>query len=401
YLVRLRPTGFDYTDGSPLLLTSGGDYSDYDRNRFVFDGRPYRLGAVDEQLFADNILFDRTVNISAGKTHNWLIGNSFTAPVDVQKLIDIMGASSLSFEKNIYVYPLGSVNYQTHQVQSGGSGMNVIDLDEIPSMSYFMIRLSKNKAQNGSLTLRRNEILTHGKASHTLRSAGIEYSNEVVFRVSPESNPGIYDLAGIGLRRDGNPKYDTNDILKVGNSDESESFSLYSLSEDGQKLSANIIPENAPEAPLHFFPGSAGGRFNLTVSRMESLKTQGLWLEDTKEGIIRDLFESGGSYGFEASPEDEPDRFIVRFQNLAGTDLRDFRDTGDFKVFLCDDRLIVRGLTSDDIGAHLLVYDTQGQLLQQTPVTQDPEMDMAAPSVEGIYIFRLEGKRVITLKFRK
>jgi hypothetical protein len=181
-----------------------------------------------------------------------------------------------------------------------------------------------------------------------------------VFRVSPESNPGIYDLAGIGLRRDGNPKYDTNDILKVGNSDESESFSLYSLSEDGQKLSANIVPETASEAPLHFSPGSAGGRFSLTVSRMESLKTAGLWLEDTKEGIIRDLFESGGSYGFEASPEDDPDRFIVRFQYSEVTGQESLKDFKDFKVFLRDDRLIVRGLVADDIGSRLLVYDTQG-----------------------------------------
>jgi hypothetical protein len=402
YLVRLRPSGFDYTGGSPLLLTSGGDYSDYDRNRFVFDGKPYRLGAVDEQLFADNILFDRTVSIAAGKTHNWLIGNSFTAPIDVQKLVDVMGASSLSFERNIYIFPLGSVGYQAYQVQlDAEKSMNIVDLDEIPSMSYFMIRLSRNSAQNGSLTLRRNEILTHGKASHTLRSAGGKYSNEAVFRVSPAARPGIYDLAGIGLRRDGNPGYDANDILKTGNSDESESFSLYFLSEDGQKLSAGIVPENASKASLCFSPGRAGGRFNITVSRMESLKTQGLWLEDTKEGIITDLFESGGSCDFEASPEDAPGRFVVRFQPPEEANTGDSLELRELRVFPKDGRLIIQGLASGDTGARLLVYDARGQLLREDTVTQIPEMDMPAPAAEGIYVFRMEGARSITLKFRK
>jgi hypothetical protein len=424
YLVKLRATGFDYSAllaSGGLPITSGGDASDYDVSKFIFNGAPYRMPGVDEQLFTDDVLFERSIDLAANTSPtyiNWVIGNSWTSPIDINKLVDLMGNSTLYFKPFIYVFPSGSTNYQVYKCTATdpSSSMTVIDLDEIPAMSYFMLRLDNKKKQDGTFMLRRNELLTHGNASHsTLKSAKVESSfhNEVLFRVSPESNPGIYDLAGIGLRPNGNPNADSNDILKPGSSSTgsgsgdtgsgtgSELFGLYSVSGDGRRLSANIVPETSDAVPLHFSPGTFRSRFKLEASRMESLKTSSLWLEDTKEGIITDLFESGGSYGFEVSPEDEPGRFVVRFQNLVGTDLKDFRDFGDIRVFVLGDRLIVRGLSSDDIGARLAIYDVQGQLLQQTPVTQSPEMDMAAPSTEGIYIFRLEGKRVITLKFRK
>jgi hypothetical protein len=295
--------------------------------------------------------------------------------------------------------------------------MDIITLDEIPAMSYFMVRLDRNRLQNGEFVLRRNAILTHGNASHTglKRATADGFSNEVLFRVSPLENPGIYDLAGIGLRAGGNPAADDRDILKPGSAGDnrdngdsgdadSELFSLYSVSGDGKKLSANIVPEGTDTVPLCFSPGSSSGRFNITVSRMESLRTEGLWLEDLKDGSVTDLLQSGGSYDFEVSPDDDPKRFTVRFsaQNVTGLEsLKSLTSLKSPKIYYADGRVVIKGLTSEDAGARLLIYDIQGQLLQQETVTQTPEMSIAAPQTEGVYIFRLEGQRVFTLKFRR
>jgi hypothetical protein len=277
--------------------------------------------------------------------------------------------------------------------------MQVIGLDEIPAMSMFMIRLGK-KPQNGRFVLRRNDILTHGKSSHsTLRSTENTYNNEVVFRVSPESNPNIYDLAGIGLRKDGNPNNDKNDILKAGVSDNSELFCLYSVSEDGEKLSANIVPETTASVPLYLAPGSSEGRFRIEATRMESLQT-GLWLEDLKEGTIVDLFQTEGSYAFDVSQEDLPGRFNVLFQPQAATDLEELSNT-PLRIYYAAGQIAVKGLNVEDAGSRIQIVDVQGQLLQQATVTQTPEMYITAPLAEGVYIFRLEGKRVVTLKFKR
>jgi hypothetical protein len=407
HLVKLRAANFDYSQltASGGLAGSGGNASDYNVSKFVFNGAPYQMDAVDEQVFADSVLFKRNINLAAGVSAtyiNWVIGNSWTAPISITSLVNLMGSSPLYFEPFIYVFPNGSTNYQVYKCQTSENGMQIIDIDEIPAMSYFMVRLDNTRNQTGTFTLRRNELLTHGNASHsTLKAASLPYNNEVLFRVGPASNPNIYDLAGIGLRRNGNPNADGNDILKPGDGEGGELFSLYALSDDGRRLSASIVPETAEAVPLCFSPGTSTGAFRLEASRIESLRTEGLWLEDKKEGTVTDLLQSNGSYGFEVSAGDSPDRFTVHFQPMAATTLEALKPLTPLKVYCTGNEIIVTGLVDDDAGSRLLIYDAQGQLLHQATVTQAPEMRLPVSLSEGVYIFRLQGKRVFTLKFRR
>jgi hypothetical protein len=410
YLIKLRKKGFDYQEliaSGGLVFSSGGDASDYDKSKFVFNGHIYRLGERDEQLFADSILFTRSINIAANAAPtyiNWIIGNSYTAPISVKKIVDLLSSSSLMFEPYIYVFPQGSTGYQVFDIQNSGSpnGMQLIDLSEIPAMSYFMIRLDNRVAQNGTFTLRRNEILTHGKASHGgFRSSGDDgYRNEVVFRVSPESNPNIYDIAGIALRRNGNPKGDNYDIPKAGIGNNGELFYLYSVSEDGKKFSANVMPDTSSVVPLYFLPGSSEGRFRMEARRMESLRTNGLWLEDRKEGHVVDLLENGGNYSFVAGPDDDPARFCVRFR-LGETSGMDRLSSNLVQVYYSQGELFIRGLTAEDAGSGIRIVDIRGQTLCRSVVKQAPEMSIEVSLPAGVYVFRMEGKRSVTLKFKR
>jgi hypothetical protein len=408
YLVKLRAKGFDYSGliaSGGLGMETGGNATDYELDKFIFDGKPFNMPAVEEQLFADSVLFRQTVNITNNpKTINWIIGNSYSAPIHLDSLAKVMAESDLYFAPYIYVFPAGSTDYQPLHINKPTSSMDVAVVEkEIPAMSYFMIRLSKGRKQVGTFTLCRNRLLAHGKASHgSLRSSSSGYSNEVVFRVSPASTPNIYDLAGIGLRADGNPNTDNNDLPKAG-AGSCETFRLYSLSGDGQKLSANIVPETTKAVSLCFSPGAANGMFTLNVSRMESLRTSGLWLEDRKEGIVTDLLQTNGVYLFEASPGDLAERFTVRFQPSPATGVGDegVSSAPLPRIVNVGNEIIIKGLSDDDAGSRLQITDLQGRLLRQATVVQSPEMRLPAPSADGIYIFRMEGKRILTLKFRR
>jgi hypothetical protein len=409
YLVKLRKTGFPYSEliGSGGLVLTGGNAADYDVSKFIFNGAPYRMPSVHEQVFAEDVLFERSISLEENAFPvyiNWIIGNSWTSPIDIKALVDLMGSSPLYFEPSIYVFPYGSTNYQVYQCLSTEDGMQIIHPDEIPSMSYFMLRLDNTKNQNGTFTLRRNELLTHGNASHSSlrRSTVPAYNNEVLFRVSPASNPNIYDLAGIGLRIKASPNTDAHDLLKPGNGESSEQFGLYTTSGDGKRLSANIVPTTVDAVPLCFSPGAAGGRFLLEASRLESLQTECLRLEDRKAGSITDLLQTGGIYAFETSPGDDANRFIVHFQPSATTGVKEVVQTTPLPRIICiGNEIIISGLVEDDSGARLQITDLQGRTLLQSTVTQIPEMRLPAPLATGIYIFRMEGKRVFTLKYRR
>jgi hypothetical protein len=93
---------------------------------------------------------------------------------------------------------------------------------------------------------------------------------------------------------------------------------------------------------------------------------------------------------------------VLHFRDVLGaaTGLKSSKSLMPLNVFSKDNELVIQGLDDSDTGSRLLVYDTQGQLLQQAIVTQAPEMRLPVSLSEGIYILRLQGKRVFTLKFR-
>jgi hypothetical protein len=396
YLLKLRKTGYLYEELQHTfgLAVTGANVSEYEKDKFIFDGEPYNLSSMKEtkQLFARNVLFDSgDLNFNINKTINWIIGNSYSAPISIDVLKEKIESSALAFDPHIYVFPAGSTTYQVIRITGPDNGFNIIDVDQIPAMSYFMIRLDRNSTQNGRFVLNKNEILTHGDISHAMRSSK-QYDNEMVFRISPVSNPNIYDLAGIALRENGMLRFTANDLQKVSSP---EVFTIYTKSIDNVKLSANVIPSSTMQMPLYLSPGQSEGRFRMDVSRIESLQTEGLWLEDLIESTITNLIETDGFYEFNITPKDSEQRFIVHFQRPTGIE----SITSDLQMYFSKNRLIINGLDYADIGSTLRIVDMQGRIIISKAIEQQPEEIIEFSLPQGAYIARIEGKRNLTIKF--
>jgi hypothetical protein len=421
YLVKARPRNFDYSS----LITNGGlgvtgaeNATLYDTDKFSFNGKIYNMSLpadYKEQVFADDVLFSHTLSGPLNKTVNWVIGNSWTSPISVQALVDSINAHpTIWFETGIYVWPSGSTTYQRYTAPWASASTTpnapkpitiLPDLEAIPSQSIFMIRvLSDAQAavdagngyqQNGTFTLNKKTVLTHKDITHNnLRAASFDFQDEVLFRVSPEANPNIYDLAAVGLRDNASQTFDKQDISKMylNNS----AFLLYSLSTDGQKLSVNAVPPGTKNLPLCFYPGDTENRMTISASRTESIAQ--VWLEDLLTNTLVDLKEQN-NYTFNASPQDSPERFVVHFMNLP-TEIENL--SGNFlQGYYANNELIIKGLRDDDLNASFFVVDLQGRMMKQMTVTQTPEMHIPLQLSEGIYIAKLQGKRTITIKFRK
>lgn len=402
YLLRLRKQDYSYDE----LIKTGGlgitkaEAFDYNKDKLMMCGQLYNLEPATKQLFARDTLFHYELNNAEAKTLNWIIGNSYTCSISIDSLINAMGNSPLKFEPNIYVFPKGSTSYHIYKIQPNNvnNSMNVIDIESIPAMSYFMIRVSKNANQSGSLTLTKKDLLVHDNNPHSYVDKIDEstFSNEVLFKVSPDENSNVYDMAGIALRSNGNKNADGNDIIKVSNSND-ELFQLYAVSEDNQKLSANIIPEDMTTTRLNLLPGKAKGTFRIEAQRIQSLSTEGIWIEDLKERKVVDLKESNGIYVFEVNPLDDPNRFKVHFKKVY-TNIEEVNDEF-WQIYYSDNNLIVEGLTTDDIGSELFVADIQGRILFTQKIHEAPKTSIFLNLNKGIYIAKLEGKRTLSLKF--
>lgn len=400
YIVRMRANSFGHEDLKDLggLVITGADPAHYDKDEFVFNGEVYTLTNKqnEKQLFARNTLYNQSVDLASNiRTTNWVIGNSYTAPISIDAIEKIMlEHPSIYFVSELYLLPPGQTTYQTYTLfgENGGMELNG-DISEIPAMSYFMIRLDKNYNQTGTLALNKNDILTHGNAPHAMRAPRV-YDNEVVFRVSPVSNPNIYDLAGIALRENGSLEASHLDQSKIASPD---LFYLYTLSSDEVKLATNILPKNTEKYPLYFYPNSGIGRFRLEASRMESLNSEGLWLEDLKSGKIMDMLNYAGGYEFEAEQGDAAGRFMVHFVKPVQTGIHDLLKS-DIRAYYDNNHVVVEGLTGEHTGSVYYLIDMQGRVLEKGSINKYPRTEIPTNLTSGVYLFRLEGKDSLTLK---
>ncbi|NDV47052.1 T9SS C-terminal target domain-containing protein [Paludibacter sp. 221] len=378
YLIKPRPEGYDYSQ-LPFDQTGGMAASVYDQGKFVFDGTIYNLDKTVEQLFAGDEIFRKELaGASYNKTVNWLIGNSYTSAISIDKIYDEIVNTGLNLSSTIYIYPAGSTSYVPYSFSP--SAVNIIDLSDIPSMTYFMVRLSKNKTQTGSFAINRS-MQTHGKQSNNFMRSRRLYNDELIFRVSPDDNSNVYDLAAIALR-----DKVSGGQAKVTNP-QKDAFQLYS----GNKMSVAVELKGTKVVPLGFIPSANIDSYKLSVSRVESMTTEELWLEDRKTGKWVNLYETN-EYAFEANADDVEERFYVHFaaQNTTGDDCS---NQSPLTAYYHNDNIIIHGLHAQDMDAAIRVSDVQGRSIINTKVGNYPDETIHATLTTGVYLVHIGGNR--------
>jgi hypothetical protein len=413
YVISLRHPGFNYqglTNGDIsegglwwTNHTDGGDANKYyDRNVFVFGDRLYAQGAKPKQLYADQTLFT-----SVGKTPrtdgvtNWVIGNSYTAGIDVNKLAEKMKESKLNFGDRIFIF-YGEANQSYVPVNLIDTDFNIIpDLDVIPTQLTFVLQVHEGSPADNTFAITK-DMLKHGDKEHGAQAAkGNHFSDEVLFTVSPVDNPKQRDVTLMGFRSNAKGTYDKVDLEKIYNTT-NNAFQLYSTSDDDQRLVGNALSFGTARALLCFKPSSEKANFVISTSRLESLNTEIVVLEDLKTRQLTDL-RVKGEYEFTALPDDNANRFIVHFTNeslgkreITNNDFDVFYDTPNGKV-------VVIKLLEQDKGSLLVIANAQGKIVANGTVSasdvEAARMELPVSLVDGVYIASLKGNRNLSKKF--
>ena len=301
----------------------------------------------------------------------------------------------------------GEQTFQPYNINNNAdetpeSDFNIMELHDIPTQSTFMIQLAPG-TQEGTFAITK-EMLTHGdtpigdytkiKGSN---AQGNEFWEEVLFSVTPKQQArNRRDVALMGFRSKAKESFDDIDLEKMYNGN-SEAFQLYSHSTDNRMLSGNAMGMGAASAPLSFKPSSVKEDFVLSASRLESLTTEIVWLEDLKTNEITDL-RATGDYEFTAAPGDSPHRFKVHFKRksledkvkLDGIVVDYKREHGQVKV---------TGLIEQDKGSQLLIFNALGKLIKKHTITEIPETILSIDVVDGVYVAAVQGYRNVSKKF--
>ncbi len=402
YLIKPREADFDYSklQENGGLAVTGAEASLYDQEKFTFNGKVYNITSYDEQLFADDTLFSYTFkeSVTLPNTVNWVIGNSYTAPLSINAIAEIMGTSPLTFLPYIYVYPPGASGYQAVSLLDDGFGS---EHDEIPSKSIFMIRLAGGSAvaANATFTIGKQQQI-QGNVSHNLKAAAISTDRDVSFRVTPEQNTSVYDFSTVGLRAAASFGNDAYDIPKIYDPAK-QGFQLFTKTvSNGSRLSANGIPWETDSVLLGFKSQPEEMRYTLTVSQ----KNEGeLWLKDLNTNVITDLQQTS-SYSFTGKGSDPEDRFVVYFTNpLRSAITTSISSAGSSDISVCfpDNRLSVFGLIKADINSNLFIYDVQGRTVFSGTISRYPQQDFNINLPKHVYMISIQGQRNFNCKVIK
>jgi hypothetical protein len=405
YVIDLRPSPFDYKklQGTPFTTADAHDIA-----LFAFDGNVYNNvqgdKVVREQVFARDVLYESpAINTTSDKYINWAIGNSYTAGLDVHELWDAMAASPLNFRSQIYWYPNGKAQGYVSVNIGTTSDFNIEEnFTQIPSQSTFILQLNKGKAQNATTERFKitKEMQSHGDVAHGAELAqGYVNTNEVLFTVTSEDTPGFYDKALLGFRPNANSDVlDDRDLGKQINNSNTV-FQLYTPLEDGTKLAGNALSEGTERAPLAFQPTFAKADYTISTSRLESLNTEVLFLQDLKTQEMIDL-RAEAAYTFTAEPGDNPNRFIVHFTRASAAG----QDGKEGIVISYDNKerdVLIQSLTADDFGSLVIIANAQGRIVRNATIDQRGSQYIVDVDdlVDGVYIASVKGNNNAAQKF--
>ncbi len=407
YLIKPRNAGYNYgqlvAEGG--LSITGDEASVYDKDKFIFNGEVYTITKYPEQLFAEDELFSYKFGTQTTLPHtlNWVIGNSYSAPLSVDAIREEIWDSDLYIYPYIYIYPPGSTSMQYIQLDENHQiGDN--PYTDIPAKSIFMIRVDKNQGAGipaGTTFTIGKKHLRHGNLSENFlraKAAATDVNQDVSIRATLAENPNVYDFTAIGLRQNAAENAtDAYDIPKVYTAAQ-EGFQIYTTTPSESKLAVNGMPLDTESVPLNFKPQSGETDYTLTVSETGN---DGLWLEDLKTDEIIDLLQTP-AYTFTAADTDPEERFIVHFTDPdISTDVMSGDTDNSIYAKLQNDRLMLSGLAGIDVNSRVYIYSMLGETLFAGTISQYPHQEFNVNLVKNVYVVSVRGKRNADIKVIK
>jgi len=297
-----------------------------------------------------------------------LIGNPYASGIDWN-----LATRTIFKDEYAYVYDRVSNSGQTYEGYALVSGTNP-NAYIAPHQGFFVI---KKDVGTSSFTFA-NAMRAHGGA-FTKSDALFE---GLQLRVS---NGSYYDVTFINVAELATFERDRLDALKF-NSNNANMSNIFTISKDGMKLAMNTIPQVAlnEAIPMGLIVPN-NGNYEITIADQGLLfENIVIFLDDIKTGFSHNLSDNG-AYSFTASPNDDPNRFLLHFGLVS---LPEQALSTQLKAYVSNGRLYFP-LKGD---ATLEVIDLQGRKLTQTKMSGTGLTSHPMSLTAGAYIVRLRSE---------
>ncbi len=373
--------------------TTAGWVNIIDETDTLFPGTGYKVWSFASNpgdkivSFTGGSLNDGTIEFSTTATdqdgngsidgkEGWnLVGNPFPSAIDW----DNSGwTGKAKFDASIYVYD--GTQYLTWNGSTGSLTDGVI-----PAMQSFFV-----KANEFSPLLKvGNNARVHGSSPY--KDSDVQNLLKIMV-----SGNGYDDVTFINFNEGATADFDSDfDAYKLKGIVEAPQ--LYSLTGDDM-LSINVLPlfDDEIAIPLGFEVG-AENVYTISLTGEETFENVvDVFLEDLKEDIMIN-FKEQNEYTFEASPLDNPVRFVLHL--FGSMNAENLQAATGLNIYSSGDEILIKTNSDKNMAAEVSVYGISGQLIGYRHLLLTDIERIRLNVKPGYYIVRVQtGKSIYNQK---
>lgn len=247
-----------------------------------------------------------------------------------------------------------------------------------PNQAFFLIA-------NSTVTLSvDNDARVHSTQSYWKSVSDLKVP---IIRLSASNSDGLNDESIIRFFDQATPEHDSRyDAYKLAGYNFPQ---LYSVTPQETNLAVNTLPEYKESMiiPMGFTAPAVGG-YSIDLNEFSNFDNgTTLILEDLQMDIFYNLSENDG-YSFNATPDDDPDRFLLHFAGIATS--IDAMSHSSVNIYSFESKIYVN-LPKDNEPALVTVFNLMGQPVakKRTFGEEICTLDLVGSSV-GFYIVNVQ-----------
>lgn len=414
-------------------------FAQYAPSNQVYGTTPSDIAYTDETLNTENV----TIQLSEG--YNYL-ANPYTSPLNIDKLLGnneaqstwgiqadqlstmpqlrnrvwILAPNSVAESTNTLNISKYTYNYQV-AMRVGGTYIdydNVSGVTSIAPLQMFVVRAYPS-AEGATITIPKSERVMG--TSRFLRSAAVENTRRddfilefrdmatkttdrlsLVVRTADEiaKNKNYANVERLVSTSSSSNNGATLRAVNAVNGDFEQSVAsqIYTKDNTGTALSVEFLPiETTSSVQLYHIPSSVPQALQILGLRINTKdQVERIWLEDKLTNTTVEITETS-QYDTYSNPTDMTDRFVIHLKEGSSLGEIDNSNTPIYAHYSDNKKIEVRGFIDTDMGNTVLLYDTNGRVIDEKQVT-DNTLEMTDVFSTGVYIVKMEGSRTQSIK---
>jgi hypothetical protein len=313
------------------------------------------------------------ITFTTGQGNGWTLpGNPYPSAISWDSI-----TRSSSINGSVYLRDGANGQYISWNGLTGGLANG-----EIPPGQGFFV---KAETTGQSITIENADRLHSNNNFYKNRE-----QTENLLTLKVDGN-GYTDRTYIHFRWDATDEYDIKyDAYKLFGIQEAPQ--LYSIIGDNMEASINTLAlQSDPfDIPLNFKNGSAG-TYIITAEGLEGFNGTAIYLDDRQTGNLQEL-NINPVYSFTANPEDDPARFLLRFNGVNAVDETENNTLkSGVQIFSYQNQINVKSNNGDKLNGMIEIFSVYGNKIFYDYIKNVEIYQKEIQLPQGFYIVRYIG----------